>query len=196
MQGMFTNALADDEMLVEVRVRVPSSRAGGAYLKLERKVGDYATVAVAAQLDLDDAGTIARAGLALTSVNPSNTKVADAEAVLVGQAPSDELFAEAGELAAAAADPRSDVRGAADWKRQVVRIYTRRALASAARQAQELRSQCRSPSPSTARLTPTTSSRACCSSTTSVGSSSSPAPTSAATRRVAGPARCCSTVGR
>lgn len=137
VQGMFTNALADDEMLVEVRVRVPSTRAGGAYLKLERKVGDYATVAVAAQLDLDDAGTITRAGIALTSVNPSNTKVADAEAVLVGQAPSDELFAEAAELAAAGADPHTDVRGAADWKRQIVRVYTRRALAQAASQAQE-----------------------------------------------------------
>jgi aerobic carbon-monoxide dehydrogenase medium subunit len=137
VQGMFTNALADDEMVTEVRVRVPDGRSGGAYLKLERKVGDYATVAVAAQLDLDAAGTITRAGVALTSVNPSNTKVTAAEALLVGQTPSDELFAEAGEAAAAAADPRTDVRGTADWKRQVVRTYTRRALASAADQANE-----------------------------------------------------------
>jgi carbon-monoxide dehydrogenase medium subunit len=134
---MFTNALADDEMVTEVRIPVPAGRSGGAYLKLERKVGDYATVAVAAQLGLDDAGAISTAGLALTSVNATNTKVAAAESMLVGQTPGDELFAEAGELAAAAAEPHSDVRGTAEWKRQVVRTYTRRALATAAAQARE-----------------------------------------------------------
>ena len=80
VQGMFTNALADDEMVVEVRIHVPSGPSGGAYLKLERKVGDYATVGVAAQLAMAADGTIASAGLALTSVNPSNTKVTAAEA--------------------------------------------------------------------------------------------------------------------
>jgi carbon-monoxide dehydrogenase medium subunit len=136
VRGAFTNALADDEMLVEIRIPVPTGRSGGSYLKLERKVGDYATVAVAAQLGLDDGGSISQAGIALTSVNPTNTKVADAEALLVGQAPSDELFAQAAELAAAAAEPHSDVRGTAEWKRQVVRTYTRRALAAAASQAE------------------------------------------------------------
>jgi aerobic carbon-monoxide dehydrogenase medium subunit len=134
--GMFTNALADDELLVEVRIPVPTGRSGGSYLKLERKVGDYATVAVAAQLGLGDDGAISHAGIALTSVNASNTKVTEAEALLVGQTPSPELFADAAELAAAAADPHSDVRGTAEWKRQVVRTYTRRALANAASQAQ------------------------------------------------------------
>jgi carbon-monoxide dehydrogenase medium subunit len=136
VQGMFTNALADDEMLVEILIPVPTGRSGGCYLKLERKVGDYATVAVAAQLDLDGNGAISRAGIALTSVNATNTKVTEAEALLVGQTPGDELFADAAELAAAAADPHSDVRGTAEWKRQVVRTYTRRALATAASQAQ------------------------------------------------------------
>ena len=73
----FGNALADDEMVTEVHIPVPSGRAGGAYQKLERKVGDYATVAVAAHLELAADGTIAQAGLALTAVNPVNTKVAD-----------------------------------------------------------------------------------------------------------------------
>ena len=136
VQGMFTNALADDEMVIELRIPVPEGRCGGDYLKLERKIGDYATVAVAAHLELAGDGTIADAGLALTSVNPTNTKVTGAEAMLVGQVPSAELFAEAGEVAAAAAEPHSDVRGTADWKRQVVRTYTRRALANAADRAQ------------------------------------------------------------
>ena len=128
----FTNALADDEMVTEVHIPVPSGRAGGSYQKLERKVGDYATVAVAAHLELGGDGTIARAGLALTAVNPVNTKVTAAEEMLVGQQPTDELFAAAGELAAQAAEPRDDVRGTAEWKRKVVRVFTRRALAAAA----------------------------------------------------------------
>jgi carbon-monoxide dehydrogenase medium subunit len=135
VQGMFTTALADDEMVVEVRIDVPAERSGGAYLKLERKVGDYATVGVAAQVSLDDAGTISRAGIALTSVNPVNTKVSAAESLLVGQAPSDELVEAAAEDAATAADPRDDVRGTAEWKRQVVRTYARRALRTAIEQA-------------------------------------------------------------
>jgi carbon-monoxide dehydrogenase medium subunit len=136
VQGLFTNALTDDEMVTKVRIPVPPPRSGGSYLKLERKIGDYATVAVAAHLELADDGTITKAGLALTSVSPSNLKVTEAETALVGQAPSDDLFAAAGEFAAQACEPRDDVRGSARWKRQVVRTFTRRALAAAAAQAQ------------------------------------------------------------
>jgi aerobic carbon-monoxide dehydrogenase medium subunit len=132
----FTNSLQPDEMVTEVHIPIPASRSGGAYQKLERKVGDYATVAVAAHLELGDDGSISRAGIALTAVVPRNTKVTAAESVLVGNRPSDELFAEAGELAARASEPRDDVRGSADWKRNVVRVFTRRALAAAAEQAQ------------------------------------------------------------
>ena len=132
----FTNSLTDDEMVVEVRIPVPGGPSGGSYQKLERKVGDYATVAVAAHLELGADGTIARAGVALTAVTPVNTKVTAAEQLLIGQAPSDELFAEAGEVAAQASSPHDDVRGTAEWKRNVVRVFTRRALAAAAQQAQ------------------------------------------------------------
>jgi carbon-monoxide dehydrogenase medium subunit len=137
VQGIFTNALDDDEMVTEVRVHVPAARSGGAYLKLERKVGDYATVAVAAHLELAADGRIDKAGLALTSVAPTNLKVVTAESALVGQTPDDDLCAAAGEIAAQACEPRDDVRGTAQWKRQVVRTFTRRALATAAAQAQE-----------------------------------------------------------
>ena len=132
----FTNSLADDEMVVAVRIPAPSGPSGGAYQKLERKVGDYATVGVAAHLELAADGTIGAAGLAMTSVAPINRKATDAEALLVGNAPSAELFAEAGEAAAAASEPRDDVRGSARWKRRVVAAFTRRALADAAEQAQ------------------------------------------------------------
>jgi len=131
----FQNSLADDEMVVEVRIPVPSGRVGGSYQKLERKVGDYATVGVAAHLELGADGTISRAGLALTAVNPVNTKVPAAEQLVQGKPPSDELFAEAGELAAQASEPRTDVRGSAEWKRNVVRVFTRRAMDAAAAEA-------------------------------------------------------------
>jgi len=133
---LFTSALADDEMVTEVHIPVPAGRSGGSYQKLERKIGDYATVAVAAHLELDANGAISRAGLALTAVVPMNTKIAAAEDLLVGNQPGAELFAAAAEIAAQASEPRDDVRGSAEWKRNVVRVFTRRALAAAAAQAQ------------------------------------------------------------
>lgn len=124
----FTNSLQAGEMVTEVRVPTYSGPAGGAYLKLERKIGDYATAAVAAQLELDDAGRIAQAGVALTAVNTKNTRAAAAERALVGETPSAALFEEAADLAAAAAEPEDNVRGTAEWKRHIVRVYTRRGL--------------------------------------------------------------------
>lgn len=135
VQGPFTNALDEGEMVTEVRVPIPSRASGGAYLKLERKVGDYATVAVAVHLELGDDGRIAEAGIAMTSVAPSNRKVPEAEDALRGELPSEALFAEAASLAAAASEPRSDVRGSAEWKRNVVRVYTKRGLEQALNQA-------------------------------------------------------------
>jgi aerobic carbon-monoxide dehydrogenase medium subunit len=114
-------------------MRVPRyTRGGGDYQKLERKIGDYATVGVATHLELDDAGTVSSAGVALTSVYPHNLKVTDAEDALVGQTPSDERFAEVARIAAEACDPASDVRGPAEYKRAVVEVFVRRSLAASA----------------------------------------------------------------
>lgn len=135
--GIFTNALADDELVTQVRIPVPSGPSGGAYLKLERKIGDYATVAVAVHLELAADGTIAEAGVGLTSVGPSNLKARGAEDLLRGNTPSDELFADAAEAAATASEPSDDVRGTARWKRQIVRTYTRRALVGATAEANQ-----------------------------------------------------------
>jgi len=134
--GAFTNSLEPGEMVTELRVPVAAGRVGGNYLKLERKIGDYATVGVATHLELDEAGgRITAAGIALTSVAPSNVKATDAERLLVGEAPSAEVFAAAADAAAAAADPKDDVRGSAEYKRQVVRVYVRRGLEQAVAQA-------------------------------------------------------------
>lgn len=133
---VFTTALRDDELLTEVRVPVCSGRTGGDYQTLERKVGDYATAAVATRLELGDDGRIVSAGVALTSVCSINTKVTEAEALLTGQQPSTELFAEAADIAARTATPQDDVRGPAEYKRDVVRVFTRRGLAKSLELAQ------------------------------------------------------------
>ncbi len=132
---MFTTALEPTELLTEIRVP-RYERGGGNYQKLERKVGDYATVGVATHLELDEAGVITKAGIALTSVYVRNLKVTEAEALLVGRAPSAELFGEAAAIAAAACDPTSDIRGSAEYKRNIVRVFTERSLAESASIAQ------------------------------------------------------------
>jgi len=103
-------------------------------LKLERKVGDFATVGVAVHLELDGE-TIRRAGLGLTAVGSRNLKPANAENALQGSDCSDDLFAEAGRLAAEATEPVSDVRGPAAYKRAVVETFVKRGLAEARDQA-------------------------------------------------------------
>ena len=130
MVATFTTSIEPTELLTQVRVPAAQPRSGGTYLKLERKVGDFATVGVAVALTLSN-GSIGRAGLALTGVGFTNIHATDAEASLNGQPPNDELFAEAGRLAAAAADPVSDVRGPAEYKRHMVEVYVQRGLASA-----------------------------------------------------------------
>lgn len=129
-RGTFTTALQPDEILTEVRVPRPAGPSGGTYLKLERKVGDFATVAAAVQLELSD-GTIGRAGIALTAVGPQNVRAVEAEEALRGAEPTGEAFAEAARLAAEAADPVSDVRGSAEYKREVARVFVERGLARA-----------------------------------------------------------------
>lgn len=134
---MFATSCQPNEMVTEVRVPAHSSRGGGNYQKLERKVGDYATVGVATSLELGDDGKIASAGIALTSVYAHNLKVAEAEEALKGEVPDEELFAEAGRIAAAACDPTSDTRGSAEYKRHVVDVFTQRGLAKSLEIAQE-----------------------------------------------------------
>jgi carbon-monoxide dehydrogenase medium subunit len=130
----FTTALEPDEILTHVKVPKSSGSFGGTYLKLERKVGDFATVATAIQLSLSN-GTIGRAGIALTAVGSKNIQAADAEASLAGAEPTENAFAEAGRLAAEASSPVNDVRGSEAYRRHVVDVYVQRGLARALEQA-------------------------------------------------------------
>ncbi len=126
----FQTSIAPGELLTEIRVPAPGPRSGGTYLKLERKVGDYATVAAAVYLELSN-GSIGMAGIGLTSVGLMNIKATAAEASLAGATPGEAAFAEAGRLAAEASRPVSDVRGSAAYKRHMVDVYVRRGLAEA-----------------------------------------------------------------
>jgi len=128
-QGPFTTSLEPNEIITEVRVPDPG-RAAGTYLKLERKVGDFATVGVAVQLAMSN-GTVGQAGIALTGVGPRNIRASAAEEALAGQALDDEAIDEAARLAAEAAQPHTDVRGTEEYKRNVVRIFTARGLRKA-----------------------------------------------------------------
>ena len=137
-QGPFTTALRPDEVLTEVRIPggPPIAPSSGTYLKLERKVGDFATVGVAVQVQLTN-GTVERAGIGLTAVGPNSLKAVDAERSLVGRPPTGEAITEAARLAAAAAEPRDDVRGSAAYKRDVVRVFVQRGLRAVVGRAME-----------------------------------------------------------
>jgi len=134
LEDTFTTALEPDEILTEIRVPQPAGSSGGTYLKMERKVGDFATVAAALHLSLSD-GTIERAGIGLTAVGSKNLQPTDAEASLAGAEPTEAAFAEAGRLAAEACSPVTDVRGSAEYKRHIVDVYVRRGLATALEKA-------------------------------------------------------------
>jgi len=138
-QGPFTTALRPDEVVTEIRIPVRKGHSGGAYLKLERKVGDFATVGVAVQLELDG-GKVASAGIGLTAVGPHNLKATEAERFLHGKEPTDQVIVEAARLAAAASEPKDDVRGSAAYKKDVVRVFVQRGLRTAIGRAREVRS--------------------------------------------------------
>jgi carbon-monoxide dehydrogenase medium subunit len=129
--SLFTTALEPDEILTEIRIPVPPPRSGGAYVKLERKVGDFATAAAAAQVTLTASGVVEEAGVALTNVGSTPIRATAAEAHLRGKKPDPAVLAEAARLAGQAASPKADRRGSVEYKREMARVMALRALASA-----------------------------------------------------------------
>jgi aerobic carbon-monoxide dehydrogenase medium subunit len=132
--GPFTTAVGEGEMLTEVRLQLRAG-AGSAREKVERRAGDWAVAAASAALWIED-GRIADAGVALSAVGPTTVQVARAEELLRGQAPSEELFAEAGGIASEDCAPLPDGRGPVDYKRHLAGVLTKRALRRAAARAQ------------------------------------------------------------
>lgn len=127
-----TTSLRAEELLVEVRFPPPRSRTGGAWMEIARRHGDYALVGIAALVTLDEAGLCESARLVYTGVAPVPLDARAAATALVGREPTQEAFAEAAELAAAASEPSSDVHATAEYRRHLVKVLTRRALEKAA----------------------------------------------------------------
>lgn len=129
--GLFTTALEPGEILTRIDIPSPGPRSGGAYLKLERKVGDYAVAGAAVQLELRDDGAVARAGIGLTNLGFAPIRAAAAEDALTGRTPDDDAISKASQAAADAADPVSDRRGSVDYKKDMARVLTGRAIRQA-----------------------------------------------------------------
>jgi aerobic carbon-monoxide dehydrogenase medium subunit len=128
--GLFESALASNEVLTEIRIPRPGANSAGAYVKMERKVGDYAISAAGVQLTLDgDTCTAARIGLTNVSAVPMRAR--NAENILVGNKLTSEVIEEAGRAAAAECDPSADLRGGVDYKRDITRVMLKRAIRQA-----------------------------------------------------------------
>jgi carbon-monoxide dehydrogenase medium subunit len=128
--GPYMTAIQDGQILTEIRL--PMRPGGGsAHEKVERRAGDWAIVAVSAALWLEG-GRIADAGVALSAAGPTTIHASRSEELLRGKEPSEELFAEAGGLAAEDCSPAADGRGPVDYKRHLADVLTRRALGRAA----------------------------------------------------------------
>jgi aerobic carbon-monoxide dehydrogenase medium subunit len=128
---LFTTKLQHDEIVSEVRIPMPPPGSGGAYLKLERKVGDFATAGVAVQVTLDSERACQRVGIGLTNVGATPIKAGKAEEFLRGKKLDKASVEQAAQLAADDAEPSSDLRGPAEYKKGLVKELTRRALARA-----------------------------------------------------------------
>jgi aerobic carbon-monoxide dehydrogenase medium subunit len=131
--GPFTTAVGADEMLTEVRIP-RRANGGSAHEKVERRAGDWAIAAVSAAVWIDGS-VIADAGLALSAVGPTTVHAARAEELLRGQPPSEELFLQAGEIAAEDCAPQPDGRGTVAYKRHLAAVLSKRALRRATARA-------------------------------------------------------------
>ena len=134
--GLFETALGKDEILTEIRIPAAAPKSGGAYMKFERKVGDFATAGAAAQVTLGSGGEIAKAGIGLTNAGLTPLRAAEAEKFLQGKRPDAATLAQAAKLAGAASDPSADRRGAVEYKKEMARVLTVRALKKAVERAQ------------------------------------------------------------
>ena len=133
--SIFTTALEPAEILTQIRIPIPPAGSGGAYFKLERKVGDFATAGVAAQLTMDANGTCRQVGIGLTNVGPTPIRARKAEEALRGKKLDEAAAGRAAQLAADESQPSSDLRGPEEYKRGLVKELTRRALVRALERA-------------------------------------------------------------
>ena len=135
-KGLYSTALAPNEILTEIRIPAPPPKSGGAYAKLKRKTGDFAVAAVAVQLTLNAKGAIERAAIGLTNAALTPVEAADAAKYLAGKMPDEKTIAEAAKMAAAKSSPSADRRGSIEYKKEMARVLTARALRKAVQRAE------------------------------------------------------------
>ncbi|MEA2356276.1 MAG: aerobic carbon-monoxide dehydrogenase medium subunit [Solirubrobacteraceae bacterium] len=131
--GPYTTAVGAAEMVTEIRIPIRSG-GGSAHEKVERRAGDWAIAAACAAVWIER-GTISDAGIGLSAVGPTTIHATAAEEFLRGKQPSEDVFAQAGSMAAEATSPSSDGRGPVDYKRHLAGVLTKRALRRAAARA-------------------------------------------------------------
>lgn len=124
----FVTAVGEGEIAIEARFPVPDGRTSGAYLKVERKVGDFATAAAGVLLSLDENGTIRQAGVALSAAGSTAVRVVEAERALVGQKPTADLLRAAGAAASDVSQPQADLRGGIEYKKHLAGVLVERGL--------------------------------------------------------------------
>ncbi len=134
-KGLYSTALAPNEILTEIRIPAPPPKSGGAYAKLKRKTGDFAVAAAAVQLTLNAKGAIERAAIGLTNAALTPVEASDAAKYLTGKMPDEKTIAEAAKMAAAKSSPSADRRGSIEYKKEMARVLTARALRKAVQRA-------------------------------------------------------------
>lgn len=135
-QGLLTTALAEDELLTEVRFKPVNGRSGAAYLKFPNPASGYAIVGVAAVLTLDEDGAVAEARVGITGAGEQAVRARDVEAALRDKRPDRATIAAAAEFAAEGIDPLDDIHASAEYRAALARVYTKRALTAAWERAQ------------------------------------------------------------
>ncbi|MEM7513035.1 MAG: xanthine dehydrogenase family protein subunit M [Bacteroidota bacterium] len=132
--GFYMTALEHGEILTEIQIPMPASGTGNAYHKLERKVGDYATAGAAVQITMDG-DTCVDVGIGLTNVSPVPVRAARSEAALKGQKVTEELIAQAAQMAGEDCEPSEDLRGDEEYKRAMVAVLVKRMIKKAIERA-------------------------------------------------------------
>jgi carbon-monoxide dehydrogenase medium subunit len=135
LQDAYVTSIGGNEVLTEVQVPLPPAGSGGAYIKFERKAGDFAVASVAVQVTLKSDGTCNEIGIGLGAVGLRAIKAAKAEALLRGRKATDDLIRQAATSVSAESDPFADTRGPEDYKRHLVGVLFVRAMSIALRRA-------------------------------------------------------------
>jgi carbon-monoxide dehydrogenase medium subunit len=135
--GFYMTALEPGDILTEIQIPKTKKNSGGAYHKVERKVGDYATAGVAVHLELDDDGVCQEIGIGLTNVSAVPMRLERGEKILRGKKITDELIEQVGVIAGEDAEPESDLRGSEAYKRSIVNTITKRMLNKALERARK-----------------------------------------------------------